>query len=148
MEYVQERIATLHDFGDARPDAPTDRAAVVVPMTEREYGAWATERTLSELEVVDPAGVVVPLDCTAGRAAEFRDWLAGFEVDVEVLWCSGGGLDSLLDERGLDGEAGKGRDVWLALGLAAAEHPLVVCHDADVRTYEAGHVSRLLAPVE
>ena len=148
MEYVQERVATLHDFGDAAPNAPTDRAAVVVPMTEREYGGWATERTLSELETADPARVVVPLECSAARAAEFRGWLSGFDVPLEVLWCSGEGVESLLAERGLDGEAGKGRDVWLALGLAAAEYPLVVCHDADVRTYDAGHVARLLAPVE
>jgi len=148
MEYVQERIATLHDFGDARPDAPTDRAAVVVPMTEREYGAWATERTMAELESVDPARVLVPLRASPERAADFREWLAGFDLSLDVVWCSGERVDSLLDEHGLDGEAGKGRDVWLALGLAAAAHPYVVCHDADVRSYEGADVARLLAPVE
>ena len=147
MEYVQERIATLHDYGGADPDAPTDRAAVVVPMTEREYGAWATERTMTELESVDPARVFVPLRASPDRAADFREWLAGFDLPLEVLWCSGDRVESLLAERGLDGEAGKGRDVWLALGLAAAEHPFVVCHDADVRSYEAADVSRLLAPL-
>ena len=147
MEYVQERIATLHDFGDAVPEAPVDRAAVVVPMTEREYGAWAAERTMARLESVDPARVFVPLRASPARAADFHEWLAGFDLPTEVLWCSGERLEALLDERGLDGEAGKGRDVWLALGLAAADHPYVVCHDADVRSYEAADVSRLLAPL-
>jgi len=148
MEYVQERIATLHDFGDARPEAPTDRAAVVVPMTEREYGAWATERTLAELEAVDPARVLVPLRASPERAADFREWLSGFDLSLDVVWCSGERVEALLSDRGLDGEAGKGRDVWLALGVAAADHPYVVCHDADVRSYEGADVARLLAPVE
>jgi glucosyl-3-phosphoglycerate synthase len=147
MEYVQERIATLHDYGDATPAAPTDRAAVVAPMTEREYGAWATERTLSALASVDPARVIVPLRAAPESAAEFEAWLAEFDLPLEVLWCSGERLGDLLDAHGLDGDAGKGRDVWLALGLAAAEHPYVVCHDADVRSYEAADVSRLLAPL-
>ena len=148
MEYVQERIATLHDYGDAAPDAPTDRAAVVVPMTEREYGAWATERTMAELESVDPARVLVPLRASPERAADFREWLSEFDLPLDVVWCSGERMESLLEARGLDGEAGKGRDVWLALGVAAADHPYVVCHDADVRSYEGADVARLLAPVE
>jgi len=41
MEYVQERVTTLHDLTDPTPDAPTDRATVVVPMTEREYAGLA-----------------------------------------------------------------------------------------------------------
>jgi len=60
MEYVQERVTTLHALTDHRPDAPTGRAAVVVPMTEREYGTLAADRVLTALESVDPARVVVP----------------------------------------------------------------------------------------
>ena len=47
MEYGQERIATLHDLTGHVPDAPTERAAVVVPMTDREYAGLAAERVLS-----------------------------------------------------------------------------------------------------
>gem|GEM_PF-6070838 len=61
MEYVQERITTLHELREPEPTAPTDRTAVVVPMTEREYGGLAAEGVLSELEAVDPARVVIPL---------------------------------------------------------------------------------------
>jgi len=148
MEYVQERVATLHDYGGDPPEAPTDRAAVVVPMTEREYGTWATERTLSTLSALDPGRVIVPLRASPDAVSDFEAWLAGFDLPLEVLWCSGESLEALLDARGLDGEAGKGRDVWLALGVATTDHPFVVCHDADVRSYEAADVSRLLAPLE
>jgi glucosyl-3-phosphoglycerate synthase len=147
MDYTQERVATLHDYGGADPDAPTDRAAVVVPMTDREYAGLAPERVFSELESVDPAEVVVPLRAPAGRVPEFRAWLEEFDVDLTVLWCDGPRVESLLADAGLDGERGKGRDVWLALGVAAAGNDYVVVHDADTTTYEGRDVRKLLFPL-
>ncbi|WP_353635177.1 glycosyl transferase family 2 [Halobacterium sp. NMX12-1] len=146
MDYTQERVATLHDYGGADPAAPTGRAAVVVPMTDREYAGLAPERVFSELERVDPAEVVVPLRAPAERVPEFRDWLADFDVPLTVLWCDGPRVEALLDDAGLAGERGKGRDVWLALGVAA-RHDYVVVHDADTTTYEARDVRKLLFPL-
>ena len=146
MEYVQERVTTLHALTDHRPDAPTERAAVVVPMTEREYGTLAAERVLSALETVAPARVIVPLRAPPERVGPFAEWLDGFDVDVETLWCGGPRLASLLADRGLDGSRGKGRDVWLGLGRALDEE-FVVVHDADTKTYSPAFVNRLLFPL-
>ncbi|EMA68166.1 glycosyltransferase-like protein [Halorubrum aidingense JCM 13560] len=146
MEYVQERVTTLHALTDHRPDAPTGRAAVVVPMTEREYGTLAAERVLTALETVGPARVIVPLRASAERVGPFVRWLDGFELDVETLWCGGPRLADLLDERGLNGGRGKGRDVWLGLGRALDEE-FVVVHDADTKTYSPAFVNRLLFPL-
>jgi glucosyl-3-phosphoglycerate synthase len=147
MEYVQERVATLHGFTDARPDAPTDRAAVVVPMTEREYAGLAAERVLSTLATLDPAAVVVPLRAPPERVPDFVAWLDSFDVEVDLLWCSAESVTELLGDHGLDNGFGKGLDVWLALGVAAEQADYVVVHDADGRTYSDRHVPRLLAPV-
>ncbi|PHQ37910.1 glycosyl transferase family 2 [Halorubrum persicum] len=146
MEYVQERVTTLHALTDHRPDAPTGRAAVVVPMTEREYGTLAADRVLAALEAVDPARVIVPLRAPAERVGPFADWLDGFDVTVEPLWCGGPRLTELLAARGLDGSRGKGRDVWLGLGRALEEE-FVVVHDADTKTYSPEFVTRLLFPL-
>ncbi|KTG09706.1 glycosyl transferase family 2 [Haloprofundus marisrubri] len=146
MEYVQERIATLHDLADPAPDAPTDRAAVVLPMTEREYAGLAAERVLSELEHVDPERVVVPLRASAERVGPFTDWLSEYDLPLSVLWCDGPRLTSRLAEEGLNGRRGKGRDVWLALGQAL-DSEFVVVHDADTKTYSRSYVSRLLFPL-
>jgi len=146
MEYVQERVTTLHALTDHRPDAPTGRAAVVVPMTEREYGTLAAERVLSALETVDPARVIVPLRAPPERVGPFARWLDGFDLDVETLWCGGPRLTELLADSGLDGDRGKGRDVWLGLGRALEEEYVVV-HDADTKTYSPAFVERLLFPV-
>ncbi|WP_254543364.1 glycosyl transferase family 2 [Halomarina pelagica] len=148
MEYVQERVTTLHDFADPVPDAPVDRAAVVVPATEREYASLAAERTFATLERVDPARVVVALRADEGRVGAIRDWLSAYDFDCEVLWCDGPGVEALLADAGLDGTRGKGRDVWLALGVAAASEEYVVVHDADAKGYSERHVRRLLFPLE
>jgi len=147
MEYVQERITTLHHLRETTPAAPTDRAAVVVPMTEREYAGLAAEGVLSELEAVAPKRVVVPLRAPAEKVGPFRDWLAGFDLPLEVLWCNGPTLADLLADNGLNGSAGKGRDVWLALGQVL-DADYVVCHDADTKTYDRSYVPRLLFPLE
>jgi glucosyl-3-phosphoglycerate synthase len=146
MEYVQERVTTLHDLTDPAPSAPTDRAAVVVPMTEREYAGLAPDRVLSELEHVDPGRVVVPLRASADRVGTFRDWLAEFDLPLTVLWCNGPRVEATLADHGLDGESGKGRDVWLGLGQAL-DHEYVVVHDADTASYSRADVPRLLFPL-
>lgn len=147
MDYTQERVATLHDYGDADPDAPTGRAAVVVPMTAREYAGLAPERVFSELERVDPGSVVVPLRAPAEQVSDFRAWLDQFDLSLTLLWCDGPRVEALLADANLEGERGKGRDVWLALGVAAAANDYVVVHDADTATYEARDVRKLLFPL-
>jgi glucosyl-3-phosphoglycerate synthase len=148
MEYVQERVATLHDLTGVVPEAPTDRATVVVPMTEREYGGLAAERVLSELARVDPPRLVVPLRAPADRVADFESWVTGTDVPTTVLWCNGPRVEDLLDDHGLDGERGKGRDVWLALGQALADDAeYVAVHDADTSSYDRSYVHRLLFPL-
>lgn len=148
MEYVQEQVTTLHDLADPAPTAPTDRTAVVVPMTEREYGGLAAERVLSELTALDPARVIVPVRASPDRIGPFSDWLTAFDLRIEPLWCSGDRLEALLSEAGLDGERGKGRDVWLALGCAlASDAEYVVVHDADTQSYDRSYVRRLLFPL-
>ncbi|MFB6128761.1 MAG: glycosyl transferase family 2 [Halorhabdus sp.] len=147
MEYVQERITTLHDFGGAAPSAPTDRAVVVVPMTERDHASLAAERVLSTLETVDPRQVIVALRADPDRVPEVATWLDSFDLSLDVLWCNAPAVESALAEAALDGHRGKGRDVWLALGIAAERGEYVVVHDADAENYAATHVPRLLFPL-
>ncbi|MFB6105479.1 MAG: glycosyl transferase family 2 [Halobacteriaceae archaeon] len=148
MDYAQERVPTCHDFGAADPAAPVGRTAVVVPMTEREYAGLAAEGVLSALERADPGRVVVPLDAPAERVGPFVEWLDGFDVSLEVCWCGGSRLAALLADHGLDGPRGKGRDVWLGLGLALAGADYVACHDADTVTYEARDLRKLCYPLD
>ena len=147
MEYVQESITTLHDLTGEVPDAPVGQAAVVVPMTEREYAGLAAERVLSELSTASPRRVVIALRAAPDRVGRFREWLSGFDLPLDVLWCNGPDIERLLADHGLAGEAGKGRDIWLALALAAEAGDYVVLQDADARGYSRADLARLLWPV-
>lgn len=148
MEYVQEQVTTLHDLTGRVPDAPTDGTAVVVPMTDAEFGSRTAEHVLSALETVSPNRVVVPLRAPSDSVGAVHDWLSGFDLPLTLLWCTNPRIETLLDDYGLTGPAGKGRDVWLALGVAAADSEFVVCHDADTKTYDSSIVPRLLAPLD
>jgi glucosyl-3-phosphoglycerate synthase len=147
MEYVQERVATLHDFGGAAPTAPLDRTTVVVPLTARDQASLAAEHVLTTLDDVAPGSVIVALRADANRVAGVREWVESLGVDAELLWCNAPAVESLLAEHGLGGPAGKGRDVWLALGVAATLGEFVVVHDADATTYGPEHVARLCFPL-
>lgn len=146
MEYVQERIGTFHDYGGANPSAPVDQATVVVPLAERDHGSPATESVLRTLETVDPGRVLVPLRATESTVTEVTNWLESFALNLTVLWCTAPEVESLLLDHGLDGAAGKGRDVWLGLGVAG-ESRYVAVHDADALTYDDRHVPKLLSPL-
>ena len=147
MEYVQERVATLHNFDSATPDAPVDRATVVVPLTDRDHAGLAAEQVLSTLGDVNPDSVLVALRASEGNVGDVREWIDSLDVDADLLWCDAPAVRSHLGEHGLNGAAGKGRDVWLALGVAAARNEFVAVHDADATTYGPEHVPRLLFPL-
>jgi glucosyl-3-phosphoglycerate synthase len=102
---------------------------------------------LTELEAVSPARVTVALRAPSERVPAVSEWLDEFDLPLELLWCNAPAVDELLDRHGLNDGFGKGRDVWLALGLAAREAEYVVVHDADATTYSGRHVRRLLAPL-
>jgi glucosyl-3-phosphoglycerate synthase len=148
MEYVQEEIATLHAYDDPDPSAPVDRTAVVVPLADRDHGTPAAEGVFEALERAGPGRVVVALQAAPEQVGDAVDWLETFEIPLSVLWCNAPGVETVLADAGIAGQAGdgKGRDVWLALGVASdAEY--VVVHDADATTFDRTQLPRLVFPL-
>ncbi len=147
MEYAQEQVATLHDLSNPTPTAPVADSAVVVPISGDTVDSVTPEELFQTLAAVGPGEVVVPLRAPAAVARAFADWTASFDLSVTVLWCTADGLAETLAAHGLGGAGGKGRDVWLGLGVAAERAEYVAVHDADARTYDESWVPRLLAPL-
>ena len=145
MDYLQERVTTLHNLTDAVPAMPRGDSAVVVPIAGESEAAVTPTHVFEALETVGPSAVVVPLRAPSGVAAAFDRWTDHFALDVTTLWCNAPTVAPVLDDHGLDGPMGKGRDVWLGLGIAANRADYVAVHDADATTYSAAHVPRLLA---
>ncbi len=147
MDYAQEYVATLHDLTDPVPSAPLTESAVVVPIAGTDPADVKPANIFETLEAVSPDTVVVPLRAPEQTVTAFQQWIDQFDLSVTVLWCNADGVDELLAEHDLDGGHGKGRDVWLGLGVAARRAAYIAVHDADATTYGTHHVPRLLAPL-
>ena len=147
MEHSQPSVATLHDFGSVQVAVPLEKVSIVVPMTAREAMTLPTEGVLETLEAMGPAGVVIPLRCAAAELPATSAWLRGFDLPLTLLWCDGPQIGQLLADADIAGPRGKGRDVWLGLGVAAAASEYVVVHDADTISYDASYVHRLAYPL-
>lgn len=148
MEFIQEDIATLHDFGDADPDASMEDIAVIVPLTAEDVGGDAVEHTFEVLASLEPSAVIVPLRADPGTVRTVDAWVRGLDVEGEVLWCNGPAVCRSLADAGIRVDGGKGLDTWIGLGVAAAEHDVMVMHDADAPSYAEAHVPRLAWPLE
>ncbi|PSP76264.1 glycosyl transferase family 2 [Halobacteriales archaeon QS_3_64_16] len=147
MDFAQDRVTTLHALAepDRIPNAPTARTTVLVPMAAADAGP-GSDRVFSALETLDIERVVVALRAPADRVPSIEKRLASRSIPIELLWCNGPRIEGLLRAQDLDGPSGKGRDVWLGLGLAA-ESQYVAIHDADTASYTEAYVPRLVAPL-
>ena len=68
------------------------------------------------------------------------------------MWCNGPKVEKLLNELKLEGlnfikYKGKGRDVWLAMGIASIKSYAFALHDADVLHYDEMIPTKLLYPI-
>ncbi|PSQ59952.1 glycosyl transferase family 2 [Halobacteriales archaeon SW_7_71_33] len=148
MDFAQDRVTTLHDLSGATPSAPVDESVVVVPIAAESTAAATPDHVFEALARVDPAGVVVPFRGPRSVAAALREWVNGYDLSVMVLWCNAPAVERTLAAHDLDGRPGKGRDVWLGLGVAGDRAEYVAVHDADATSYDETVVPRLLAPLE
>lgn len=162
MDYKQELITTIHDFGcdlehlEARlihltKDSPT---AVIIPALyeELERPALATIRDhLATCNFVQT--VVICLYAKTleqySRAVQFFESLP---QQTLVLWENGPKVTQVLAnlrDRGLDITQfrGKGRAVWLGLGVASLTADAIALHDADITTYDRSYPLKLLYPL-
>ena len=162
MDYKQERITTIHDFGcdlsrleerslELTQDTPT---AVLIPSLyeELERPALTLIRDhLKECAFVNTVIVSLYAD-NAEQYAKAVQFFASLPQETHVIWENGPRVMALLrqlQEKGLDilVHRGKGRAVWLGLGLATLHAGAIALHDADIMTYDRSYPLKLLFPL-
>ena len=148
MEFVQESIATLHDFRDPHPEVAVDRIAVVVPVAGGDVDRESVGRTFEILASINPGLVVIPFRGSYAAACRCSRRCHEHGLNATVIWCNGPAVRTILDEYGIETDGGKGLDVWIAIAIAADRAERVVVHDADADSYAASHVPRLVWPLE
>ena len=162
MDIKQEEIATLHDLHIDRKklmkkisEVAAERpVSVVMPMLYSEIKSNALNniaKQLNNCKYLD--NVIIPL--AAKNEKEFvhvKRFFSKMTIPKLVMWCNGPKIENLLTElksQGLDvtGHRGKGRDVWLALGLASLHSYGIALHDADIQGYTDMIPTKLLYPI-
>lgn len=157
-------VTTLHDLDRRGAEAlgaavarAAERSAVtlVLPCLHAELDGPALEPFVGQLATIPwLRRIVIGLD--RADAAGFRAARALFgrlPQPHHVIWNDGPRVTALVD--GLAGEqlapaaCGKGRNVWLCLGLVQAlgEADVVALHDCDVVTFTPRMLARLVYPL-
>jgi glucosyl-3-phosphoglycerate synthase len=162
MDFVQGKITTIHDFciEAARlkallEDIVAERpVAVVMPMLYEEIHHPPLAKIISHLNTCTYLHeVVIALAASdTGEYATVRRYFERLKLPHLIVWCNGPRIQEVLlalKESGLDLSifAGKGKDAWLATGIASLDTYAVALHDADIVSYSGLFPSKLLFPV-
>jgi glucosyl-3-phosphoglycerate synthase len=162
MDIKQEEITTLHELcidkkkimkivSDAAAERPV---SVIMPMLYKEIKNDALgdiTKGLNKCKYLNE--IVIPL--AAKDEKEFRHvkrFFRNLEVPHLIMWCNGPKVEKVLTELKTEGlnflkYRGKGRDVWLAMGIASIKSYAIALHDADVLGYNEMIPTKLLYPI-
>ncbi len=162
MDYKQELISTIHDFGcnlqaiEAKLielTAETNTAILIPALYEEiERPALTTIRAhLQQCQFVQTIVVCVYAD-TKEQYKRVVEFFQPLPQQTFILWENGKRVTEVLEglrARDLDlmGYRGKGRAVWLGLGIATLEAEAIALHDADIVTYDKTYPLKLLYPL-
>jgi glucosyl-3-phosphoglycerate synthase len=162
MDIRQDEITTFHDLKadkkklvKAVSDVSQVRpVSIILPMLYKEIKNDALGDIIKGLnKCTYLQEVIVPL--AAKDEKEFnhvKRFFRKLEIPKLIMWCNGPQITGLLndlkkDEINLLKYRGKGRDVWLAMGIASLRSYAFALHDADVRHYDESIPTKLLYPV-
>ncbi|MGF1521032.1 MAG: glucosyl-3-phosphoglycerate synthase [Leptolyngbyaceae cyanobacterium] len=162
MDYKQDLITTIHDLGcdiDRLDDRLTELSqslptAVLIPSLYEELERPALSRIRDHLAHCRFVNTVV-ISLYAETKQQYQkavEFFSPLPQPTYVLWENGPRLTQIfatLQEQGLDlmQHGGKGRAVWLGLGVASLEAAAIALHDADIVTYDKTYPLKLLFPL-
>jgi len=162
MDIKQEEITTLHELcidkkkliksvSDAAVERPV---SIIMPMLYSEIKNDALGNISKQLNKCNYVKeIVIPL--AAKNEKEFKQvkrFFSDLKIPKLIMWCNGPKIEKLLDELKNDGldllkYRGKGRDVWLAIGIASLKSYAIALHDADIRSYSEMIPAKLVYPL-
>ena len=162
MDIKQEEITTLHELCIDKKkliksvrDAAVERPVyIIMPMLYSEIKNDALSNISKQLNKCNYVKeIVIPL--AAKNEKEFKQvkrFFSDLKIPKLIMWCNGPKIEKLLNELKNDGldflkYRGKGRDVWLAIGIASLRSYAIALHDADIRSYSELIPAKLVYPL-
>lgn len=162
MDFYQSRITKIHnlniDFEDmsARLRALSESypSGLIIPIIEGDLKNPMLGQMVAEINHCDYLKkVFIALSASNqegyGKAVKSFE---GIKIPHDIIWCNKPQVNLVLKglkKKGLDvtGLSGKGKDVWIAMGIASLELYAYVIHDADILTYDRTLPTKMLYPV-
>jgi len=162
MDLEQRKITRIHDFRmdtDSMKSRLRDLSAkypagVIIPLLGSELETPALRQTIQELNKCDYLQkVFIALSAVDDKNYEDALRMARTsKVPCEIVWCNKPEVEAVLKElkkKGLDvtRHVGKGKDLWIAVGIASLELYAFALNDGDIMSYSESLPTKLLYPV-
>jgi glucosyl-3-phosphoglycerate synthase len=162
MDLEQRKITRIHDFCmdfDSMKSRLNDLSAkypsgLIIPIKGSDIESPALGQIITELNKCDYLKkIFIALSATDPKNYEDALVLSRqLKVPCQIIWCNKPEVEAVLKElrkRGLDVTklSGKGKDVWIAVGIASLELYAFALHDGDIVSYSKMIPTKLLYPV-
>ena len=162
MDFDQGRITRIHDLSmnfnnlksrlhELKEKYPS---GVIIPLHEKDLGNPGLQKIVEGLNECDYLRkVFIALSATNHNNYEKAKKLSSdFKIPCDIIWCNKPEVNAVLEElkgRGLDvtESNGKGKDLWIAVGIASLELYAFAVHDADIVSYSGMLPTKLLYTV-
>jgi glucosyl-3-phosphoglycerate synthase len=161
VDIEQGRITRLHNYSmnfesmKARIKDLSDKypAGVIVPIIGKDLDNPVLKSIVEELNCCDYLKkVYIALSADENEYSNALRIFSKFKIPYDVIWCNNNEVLEILDElrkKGLDipQTGGKGKDLWISLGIASLELYAMGIHDSDIVTFTHDLPTRLLYSV-
>jgi len=162
MDFRQEWITTIHDFKidersiissleELKDECPM---TLLIPMLYEEIHGISLNNIIDHInESTYLNRVVIALAADdEHKYVEVKEFFSRLKISHTIVWCNGPTVMHIVDElkeKGLDITmfAGKGRDTWIALGVATLDSYAIAMHDADIVSYSKLLPAKLFYPI-
>ncbi|WP_407356979.1 glucosyl-3-phosphoglycerate synthase [Methanolobus sp. WCC5] len=162
MDFYQEKITTIHDYSNngekiiyhLQELAISRRSALIIPMLYQEIESPSLANIVYELNKCNFISEVI-ISLAADSKDEYENVVRFFHnlnLTHIIIWCNGPSVSSIIDcmkakDLDISQFRGKGKDVWIAIGVASLDAYAIALHDADIVTYSKDFPAKLLYPI-
>lgn len=162
MDSSQRKIARIHDFNldfdymssrlcELQKQYPS---GLIIPIMGKDIQSPGIPKMIEEINQCQYLTKVI-IALSAEDHDDYEEALRvarKFKTLCEVAWCNKPEVTRVLEElkhKGLDvvSLSGKGKDVWIATGIAQLDLFAFALHDADITTYDRMIPTKLLYPI-
>jgi glucosyl-3-phosphoglycerate synthase len=127
---------------------------VIIPLHEKDLGSPAIPIIVKALNKCDYLTKVFVALSASDRTNynKAKELFSDLKIPTALVWCNRPEVNTFLEEakaKGLDitRAAGKGKDLWITIGIASLELYAFAVHDADIITYSEMIPTKLLYTV-